>query len=535
MRGIVMFVALTLGALVASGSASAAGWEKISRDGLANIDEATSVLAGSSIVVAWNYEPAPGLDSSEAITFSSSLSDSVQVPVTVPVVSSWASLNSDPELLTAPDGGIVLAFGGIHSSETTDPLDGLAVAARSDSGAWGAPVVVVPNGSANYGIAGLLLADGSSLLTGDCCGGNAFIFHGATLVGEAAGGGTVTNRTMARDSAGNIWVAWYDLDRGLVMRQIDGTTGVPIGTTAIAPSSAITFNGDSRVALACNPIAPGCRVVYGSVDEHHVLSWAPGEPAPTVVATLGKDDTLGQYHAAYRADGHLWVAWAVRPGVGDPTVRFTLGDVRGAGGTSYPVPLVDAKLDMPYHLRLQPVGDNLLLIGNFTSATGSAQFADLVGIPGAVPDTSGPKDVALEPGAHGKGFRIQVQFKATGGCGVSCKAHAEIRNRTGVACAAACLAKGGKKLPGDGPVVIGTRGTFTLPGTTKVRFYLTVTKAALLRTPFHTEGGFRVGDTRLRVYLTTPSGTVLAVRDGHIKVSIARIKSGALPGLAGIL
>jgi hypothetical protein len=84
-------------------------------------------------------------------------------------------------------------------------------------------------------------------------------------------------------------------------------------------------------------------------------------------------------------------------------------------------------------------------------------------------------------------------------------------------------------------VVIGTRGTFTVPGTKKIRFYLTVTKAALLKTPFHTEGGFRVGDTRLRVYITTKSGTVLAVRDGHIKVSIARIKSGALPGLTGIL
>jgi hypothetical protein len=35
----------------------------------------------------------------------------------------------------------------------------------------------------------------------------------------------------------------------------------------------------------------------------------------------------------------------------------------------------------------------------------------------------------------------------------------------------------------------------------------------------------------------TPKGatTALSVRDGRIKVSIARIKSGALPGLKGIL
>ncbi len=218
-----------------------------------------------------------------------------------------------------------------------------------------------------------------------------------------------------------------------------------------------------------------------------------------------------------------------------PTVQFTLGDARGAGQPSYPVSL--QKLDTPYHLRLQPVGDTLLLSATSrpnAGAAGSSEWANLVGIPGAVVDNSGPKDVPLLAGPKKGTFRIQVLFKAPTQCGSSCKGRAEIRNRTGV-CAAACLASGAKKLPGDGPIVIGTRGTFTVPGTKKIRFYLTVTKAALLRTPFHTEGGFRVGDTRLRVYLTTRSGTVLAVRDGHIKVSIARIKSGALPGLTGIL
>ncbi len=530
----VALVALTLGALVVSGSASAAGWEKISRDGLANIDEATSVVSGSSIVVAWNYEPAPGFDSSEAVTFTSSLTDSVQTPTTAPVISSWANLNSDPELVLAPDGGIVLAFAGAHSSETADPLTGIAVASRTATGAWNAPVVVVPGASATYGIGGLLLPDGSSLITGDCCGNNAYIFHGATQVGEASGGsGSVQNRTLARDSAGNVWVAWYDLDHGVVMRQLDATTGVPIGSPAIAPTSNFIYNGGSRIALVCNPVAPGCRVAYRTEDNHHVVTWAPGEPAPTTVATIGQNDTLGQLHAAYRADGRLWVGWVVRPGVGDPTVQFTLGDVRGAGGASYPVGL--QKLDTPYHLRLQPVGNELLLIGNFGSPNnGSAQWANLVGIPGAIPDTSGPKDVAVQPGASGKGFRIQVQFKAPTACGGKCTARAELRNRTGT-CSAACLATGSKRLPGDGPILIGTRGTFGLPGTRKIRFYMTVTKAALLRTPFVTQGGFRVGDTRLRVYLTTRSGVVIAVRDGHIKVSIARIRSGALPGLTGIL
>ncbi|MEO9174919.1 MAG: hypothetical protein ABI317_05340, partial [Gaiellales bacterium] len=473
-------------------------------------------------------------DSSEAVTFTSSLTDSVVAPVTVPIVSSWSTLSSDPELVPAFDGGLVLLYAGVHSTLTGDPLTGIAASARAASGAWGAPVVVVPGASANYGIAGLLLADGSSLISGDCCGDAAFIFRGSANVGDATGGlGSVQNRTMARDGAGNVWMAWYDLDHGVVLRQLDPLTGVPIGTPAIAPSSNIIYNTGSRIALACNPLAAGCRVVYEAPDEHHLLSWSPGEAAPTTVATAAKDSSLGAWHAAYRGDGRLWVGWVLRPGVGPPTVQFTLGDVRGAGGPAYPVSL--QTLDTPYHLRLQPVGNDLLLLGNFGSTNaGSAQWANLVGIPSAVVDTSGPKDVAVEPSAGGKGFRIQVQFQAPASCGSSCRARAELRNRTGV-CLAACLASGGKTLRGDGKVVIGTRSGFAVPGSRKIRFYLTVSKAALLRTPFTTVGGFRVGNTRLRVWLTTRSGTELVVRDGHIKVSIARIRSGALPGLTGIL
>jgi hypothetical protein len=534
-RAFTVGLVVVLAVLVAAGSASAAGWEKISRDGLDNIDEATTALSGSQVVVAWSYPSSPGTSSIEATTFSSSLTDSVQNPVTVPAVSDWAALNSDPELLTAPDGSLVLLYEGAHSSTTGDPLSGIGVVNRSSTGAFAPPVVVVPGQSANYGLAGLYLADGSTLISGDCCGGAAFIFHGAVKVGDAADGHVVTNRNIARDHAGNVWIAWYDLDRGVVMRQIDGTTGLPLGAVAVAPDSNVIYNNGSRMALACNPVAAGCRVVYLSADGKRLLSWAPGEPAPATIVTVGRDEGIGVFNAAYKADGRLWVGWIKRPAITASIAQFTLGDARGAGQPNYPVSLQN--LGTPYHLRLQPVGDALLMVGNFTTPGGgssSSQWANLVGIPGAIVDNSGPKDVPLQAGPKKGTFRIAVQFKAPSQCGKSCKARAEIRNRTGV-CAAACLASGAKKLPGDGPVVIGTRGAFTVPGTKKIHFYMTVDKAALLRTPFHTEGGFRIGDTRLRVYITTASGTVLAVRDGHIKVSIARINSGALPGLTGIL
>ena len=190
------------------------------------------------------------------------------------------------------------------------------------------------------------------------------------------------------------------------------TTGVPVGSPAIAPTSNYIYNGGSRIALVCNPVAPGCRVAYRTEDNHHVVTWAPGESAPTTVATIGKNDTLGQLHAAYRSDGRLWVGWVVRPGVGDPTVQFTLGDVRGAGGASYPVGL--QKLDTPYHLRLQPVGNELLLIGNFGSPNnGSAQWANLVGIPGTDPRHVGPEGrrrCSRAPAARASGSRCSSRL-----------------------------------------------------------------------------------------------------------------------------
>ncbi|MDX6596190.1 MAG: hypothetical protein QOE87_77, partial [Gaiellales bacterium] len=47
----------------------------------------------------------------------------------------------------------------------------------------------------------------------------------------------------------------------------------------------------------------------------------------------------------------------------------------------------------------------------------------------------------------------------------------------------------------------------------------------------------RVQDPRRACASGTPKGSkqALSVRDGRIKVSIARIKSGALPGLSGVL
>jgi hypothetical protein len=187
------------------------------------------------------------------------------------------------------------------------------------------------------------------------------------------------------------------------------------------------------------------------------------------------------------------------------------------------------------------VGDNFLLAANYawkdpSAADGNlfAIFVNTIAPPAPVTKAPGPRDVTLQTTPGSKGFRIQVQYTLPKACTpkTPCTLRGELRARTGRRLYAVT------PLPGDTKLVLGTRARFAVPKAAKsrIRFYITVSKAQLLKAPFSTEGRSRVAETRLRVwYAPKGSKESLSVRDGRIKVSIARIKSGALPGLGGIL
>lgn len=147
------------------------------------------------------------------------------------------------------------------------------------------------------------------------------------------------------------------------------------------------------------------------------------------------------------------------------------------------------------------------------------------------PATGGSGVESLRRGAHGHGFRVRVQLLVPGDCIKGCTGLSQLRVRSGHATYPTV------PLPGDGTVVLGTQHSIGLGGHAhhKIPFYLTVSKAKLLHTKFSTRGHFRVANTRLRIWFTKPGGEVLLVRDGQLRVSIAKIRSGALPGLKHIL
>ncbi len=344
---------------------------------------------------------------------------------------------------------------------------------------------------------------------------------------------------MALDSAGHLWIAWYSNATGatgIYVQQLDPTTGAPIGhARAGAQQREHQQQQLRRGPRVRGHLSPRLRQLAGGRPGGHDRLLVARAGAPTTIANLA-GDRAGR---RARADGGLPRR---RPALGRLVRRQDLPrDARrrdrrrrrGAGrGRCRRAPRAAR-----YALKGIAVGDNLLLAANYAWAPSAqlpfALFVNTVAPPAPVTKAPGPRDVTLQAGP-GKTFRIQVQYTLPKACtgAVACTLRGELRTRTGRRLYAVT------PLPGDTKLVLGTRGKFAVPKGKKgkIRFYIVVSKAQLLKAPFSTEGGSRVAETRLRVWYTPKGGSeALSVRDGRIKVSIARIKSGALPGLAGIL
>ena len=538
-------VAATLG-MMAVGSPTAGAdttWTKISTEYSSNIVVPSLGLAGSTAVVAWTQSTSPSSSDLNAVSFTTSPTQDVIGAAASKAAQGWGEIDYTHALFPAPGGGLQLAFAGIHSTTAGDPLIGLLTTLRSVDGSWAAPVVLGAGGSP---WAGALSGAIPIVATNGSGGINIYVGAVAHPAGpdqnlqSQIGGCCGYQPKLALDGAGRLWIAWYSnatAGTGLFVQQLDPATGAPASPPTKAPASESAYNNSFGTALTC---ATTCRLVYGNAPAagpaNAVVSWWPGQSAPTTIANLaGTTQAAGRVvTAAFRADGRLWVAW-----YDGKTYRASLGDANGAAGPAQDAGVPKGAASGAYALAGIVVGDNLLLAANYAwkAATDPAPFAvfvNTVAPPAPVTSAPGPRDVQLQSAPGGKSFRIQVQYTLPAACSkaAACTLRAELRTRTGRRLYAVT------PLPGDGAVVLGTRSSVAVPRGRKgkIRFYLAVSKAQLLKAPFSTEGASRVAETRLRVWYAPKGGPVgLSVRDGRIKVSIARIKSGALPGLAGIL
>ena len=546
MKVVARIAAVAAALAVAAVGAPLAGadttWTKVSTDYTANIAIPSLGLTGTTAVVAWTQETSPSTSDLNTVSFTTSPTQDVIGAAASKVATGWTQIDYTHALFPAPGGGLQLIFNGIHSTTTGDPLNAMATTLRNPDGTWAAPFAV--SGSSSGPTTGVL-SGATPLVAGYATQGieifNAAVAHGPGVSDQnlqpQLGGCCGYSPRMALDSAGHLWIAWYSNATGatgMYVQQLDPVTGAPIGAPAPAPNSESSNNNSFSANLAC---AATCRLVYGNSPAagpaNAIVSWWPGQAPVTIANLAGTGQSAGRVlAAAYRADGRLWVAW-----FDGKTYRATLGDANGAGGEVQDAGVPKGSPNGAYALTGIAVGDNFLLAANYAwNQTGTLPFAifvNTVAPPAPVTKAPGPRDVQLQAGP-GKTFRIQVQYTLPKACtgAVTCRLRGELRTRTGRRLYAVT------PLPGDTKLVLGTRAKFAVPKGKKgkIRFYINVSKAQLLKAPFSTEGASRVAETRLRVWYTPKGSTeALSVRDGRIKVSIARIKSGALPGLSGIL
>jgi hypothetical protein len=268
------------------------------------------------------------------------------------VLSGWSNL-SNPILLPAPGGGEQLLFSGIDSSAPGQPA-GTYLLALPTNGTVPAPTQIDSDESLGEGA--LLASDGTTPLwttDSDGSGLDVGVREGSSdppvdhdLGAFAPAGSAPAGATLARDTTGRLWLAWYaDTLKAstsfIFLLQLDPETGAPLpGATAIQVPQSNGSLGGAQIAMACNAI---CHVVYtpgGAASSRltRLVSWAPGQAAPVTVATARAGGAVYFPAAAAAPDGRLWIAYADALSTGVYETFAKLGDDNGAGGTPTTIP-----------------------------------------------------------------------------------------------------------------------------------------------------------------------------------------------------
>jgi hypothetical protein len=323
-------LAWLLAAAVLTASATAAPWARVNQvQHGGSLDIPALLVKGASVITAINRHPPSSPTTVDVAQFTPSLTAgaaSIQHDPLVPDATPSNSLN-DPQLLpgTPPQLFVADPYAGFSLWSLTTPTTATKTLSFGAPYSFGLTSAVVDGGTLFY-VRGMTVYSGTS-------GG-----AGTDMSPLAAGQATYTP-TLGVDTQGHLWLAWAALandptKNGLWMLQIDPTTDQPVGVALHAPQSASGINGGVHSNLACGT---ACRLVYArtgpdnSTATGDIVSWAPGEAAPTRVVSLGLFRITGRIAGAYDASGRLWVAWYANSG-GPGDYQAKLGDTRGAGG-----------------------------------------------------------------------------------------------------------------------------------------------------------------------------------------------------------
>lgn len=320
--------------------ANAPGWSKLSDISSPSLLAPSLGQGDGKVFAAYTYENNTGV---QVTTFPDVSGAPGDIRHTDPIVG-WSKLDA-PVLVPTADGGQQLMVTGTHSSVASDSLNGLDVLQYEPNGSFGPPssIDALEPGAEDPGAA-VLASDGRTLIW------TTNLFLGVwndsayppadeqpTYPSGVLFEGT-TNATVAYDTSGRLWLAWYGLPlsnagTGVFLEQLNPATGAPEpgSTPQPAPDSTGEANA-STMKLACNAI---CHVIYepGSSTNERV-SWAPGQAAPVTVLDVSTphadSELLG---AAAAPNGQIWIVYLYAASATEQVIA-RLGDDDGAGGSS---------------------------------------------------------------------------------------------------------------------------------------------------------------------------------------------------------
>lgn len=354
-------------------------WSRLSlKPDSSSILAPTLATAGAGSLVGAYQNSTDG--SVEADTFNAGASG-VSAISRVAALSGWSSIG-DPVLFAKPGGGLQLIMAGLHSATTGDGLNGTVIATRNPDGSFGAPSLASPAVYLDVSSA-VLASDGSTPLWAGPQGGLT-VYRGASNAApndlSADSPGTSYSPTLAYDSTGRLWLAWYVLadnaaQNGIHLMQLDPATGAAAAPAIQVPQSGSIDNQTPTLSLVC---AQSCRVVYEApgTSTESVASWAPGEAGPTTLFD-GRGQSVRNVVTARAPDGRVWISWT---DVAGERLYAKLGDALGAGGTVVQLPL-PAGFTMPEHGAAATVGESLVLESNWLAGSANAVWATAVSPP----------------------------------------------------------------------------------------------------------------------------------------------------------
>lgn len=312
--------AAALAVLALAGPASAASWKPVTSGTNGNTERVglTRTADGTLHIV---YTQERSSSASDLLHRTISAGGVLGAPSAV--AASWASV-SNPAIVSAPGGALRAFFGGLHSTNSSDPNLNLNTAISTDGGAhWTVAIGTVA--ADNYAYAsdmtatvvgpaltpyvswaatpGVLVHAGLSPLLGD---GN---FQ--TQLGGCCG----YDSNIVTDNAGRLLVAWYSNATGHsgVYVQQASAAGQPVGGAVSMPGVAQggqTSQQVGRVGLAARD-GGGVYAAYhgGYPSAGKVLVWRVGSAHSTQVGTAKASTGNANVNDAASADGRIWAFW----------------------------------------------------------------------------------------------------------------------------------------------------------------------------------------------------------------------------------